>query len=175
MKISIKKYNFLALLISAIILLSISASCGTCKMEKESFVLTQNTPFTVKSSYCQKWVSGIKEGGSGLDIYAIINDISEGVTLKEFYFRGKSVDVKTSKDPVFEGYYKNDINKSVIMDNNSIIEATNTPPKISPFKLENNEAVLSYDYNNKVYYHKILNIEEKQIIAYPSMAPDNKL
>ena len=172
MKISIKKYNFLALFISAIILLSISASCGTCKMEKESFVLTQNTPFTVKSSYCQKWVSGIKEGGSGLDIYAIINDISEGVTLKEFYFRGKSVDVKTSKDPIFKGNY---INKSVIMGNNSIIEAANIPPKISPFKLENNEAVLSYDYNNKVYYHKILNIEEKQIIAYPSMAPDNKL
>ena len=175
MKISIKKYNFLALLISAIILLSISASCGTCKMEKESFVLTQNTPFTVKSSYCQKWVSGIKEGGSGLDIYAIINDISEGVTLKEFYFRGKSVDVKTSKDLIFKGYYKNDTNKGVIMDNNLLIEAANTPPKISPFKLENNEAVLSYDYNNKVYYHKILNIEEKQIIAYPSMAPDNKL
>ena len=175
MKISIKKYNFLALLISAIILLSISASCGTCKMEKESFVLTQNTPFTVKSSYCQKWVSGIKEGGSGLDIYAIINDISEGVTLKEFYFRGKSVDVKTSKDLIFKGYYKNDTNKGVIMDNNLLIEAANTPPKISPFKLENNEAILSYDYNNKVYYHKILNIEEKQIIAYPSMAPDNKL
>ena len=175
MKISIKKYNFLALFISAIILLSISASCGTCKMEKESFVLTQNTPFTVKSSYCQKWVSGIKEGGSGLDIYAIIDDISEGVTLKEFYFRGKSVDVKTSKDLIFKGYYKNDTNKGVIMDNNLLIEAANTPPKISPFKLENNEAVLSYDYNNKVYYHKILNIEEKQIIAYPSMAPDNKL
>lgn len=175
MKISIKKYNFLTLFISAIILLSISASCGTCKMEKESFVLTQNTPFTVKSSYCQKWVSGIKEGGSGLNIYAIINDISEGVTLKEFYFRGKSVDVKTSKDLIFKGYYKNDTNKGVVMDNNLLIEAANTPPKISPFKLENNEAVLSYDYNNKVYYHKILNIEEKQIIAYPSMAPDNKL
>ena len=172
MKISIKKYNFLALFISAIILLSITTGCGTCKMEKESFVLTQNTPFTVKNSYCQKWVAGIKEGGSGLNIYAIINDISEGVTLKKFYFRGKSVDVKTSKDPIFKGNY---INKSVIMGNNSIIEATNTPPKISPFKLENNEAVLSYDYNNKVYYHKILNIEEKQIIAYPSMAPDNKL
>ena len=175
MKISIKKYNFLALFISAIILLSITTGCGTCKMEKESFVLTQNTPFTVKNSYCQKWVAGIKEGGSGLNIYAIINDISEGVTLKEFYFRGKSVDVKTSKDPIFKGYYKNDINKGVIMDNNSIIEAANTPPKISPFKLENNEAILSYDYNNKVYYHKILNIEEKQTIAYPSMAPDNKL
>ena len=110
MKIPIKKYNFLALFISAIILLSISASCGICKMEKESFVLTQNTPFTVKNSYCQKWVAGIKEGGSGLNIYAIINDISEGVTLKEFYFRGKSIDVKSSKDPVFVGYYKNNIN-----------------------------------------------------------------
>ena len=175
MKISIKKYNFLALFMSTIILLSITNSCGTCKMEKEPFVLTQNTPFTVKNSYCQKWVAGIKEGGSGLNIYAIINDIPEGVTLKEFYFRGKSVDVKTSKDPIFVAYYKDDINKGVIMDNNPTNEAANIPPEISPFKLENNEAILSYDYNNKVYYHKILNIEEKQTIAYPSMAPDNKL
>ena len=170
-----KKYNLLALLISAILTICITTSCGTCKTEKESFALTQNTPFTVKNTYFQKWVAGIKKGGSGLNIYATIDEISEGVIMKEFYFRGNSIEVKSSKDPVFVGYYKNNINKDVIMDSNSTNEAANTPPKISPFKLENNEAVLSYEYNNIMYYHKISDIEEKQIIAYPSSAPNNKL
>ena len=44
-----------------------------------------------------------------------------------------------------------------------------------PFKLENNEAVLSYEYNNKMHYYKIANIEEKEMIAYPSSNPNNKL
>ena len=170
-----KKYNFLALLISSIVSIAIITSCATCKTEKESFVLTQNTPFTVKNIYYQKWMAGIKEGGSGLNIYAFIDDISEGVIMKEFYFRGNSIEVKSSKDPVFVGYYKNNINKDVIMDSNSTNEAANTPPKISPFKLENNEAVLSYKHHNKMYYHKISNIEEKQIIAYPSKNSNNKL
>jgi uncharacterized cupredoxin-like copper-binding protein len=170
-----KKYNFLALLISAVVIIGVITGCGTCKTEKESFALTQNPPFTIKNSYYQNWVAGVKEGGSGLNIYASIDDMSEGVILKEFYFRGNSVEVKSSKNPVFVGYYKNDINKDVIMDSNSTNEAANTPPKFSPFKLENNEAVLSYEYHHKMYYHKISNIEEKQIIAYPSSSPNNKL
>ena len=170
-----KKYNFLALLISAIVSIAIITSCATCKTEKESFVLTQNTPFTVKNIYYQKWMAGIKEGGSGLNIYAFIDDISEGVIVKEFYFRGNSFEVKPSKDSIFIGYCKNEANMDMIMDNNSTKETANIPPKKNSFKLENNEAVLSYKHHNKMYYHKISNIEEKQIIAYPSKNSNNKL
>ena len=161
-----KKYNFLALLISAIVSIAIITSCASCKTEKESFVLSQNTPFTVKNIYYQKWMAGIKEGGSGLNIYAFIDDISEEVIVKEFYFRGNIFEVKPSKDSIFIGYYKNETD--MIMDNNSTKETANTLPKKNSFKLENNEAVLSYKHHNKMYYHKISNIEEKQIIAYPS-------
>ena len=94
-----KKYNFWVLLVSAII-----TSCATFKTEKDSFVLTQNTPFTIKNSYYQNWVAGVKEGGSGLNIYITIDDISEGVILKEFYFQGNIFEVKSSKKPVFVGY-----------------------------------------------------------------------
>ena len=61
------------------------------------------------------------------------------------------------------------------MDSNSTKETANIPPTRFPFKLENNEAVLSYEYHNKMYYYKISNIEEKQLIAYPSRNPNNKL
>ncbi len=170
-----KKYNFLAIIICAIISIGITTSCGTCKTKKETFALTQNTPFTVNKAYCQKWVAGVKGGGAGLNLYASINNISEGVIMKEFYFRDQITDVKSSKDNLFIGYYKSDANRDVIMDSNSIKEAANTPPENFPFKLENNEAVLSYEYNNKMHYYKIANIEEKEMIAYPSSNPNNKL
>jgi hypothetical protein len=83
--------------------------------------------------------------------------------------------VKPSKDSIFIGYCKNEADMDMIMDNNSTKETVNIPPKKNYFKLENNEAVLSYKHHNKMYYHKISNIEEKQIIAYPSKNSNNKL
>ncbi|MBT3587659.1 MAG: hypothetical protein HN507_03305 [Flavobacteriaceae bacterium] len=170
-----KKYNFLVLLISAIVSIAIITSCATFKIERDSFALTQNTPFTIKNSYYQNWVAGLKEGDSGLNIYITIDDILEGVILKEFYFQDNIFEVKSSKNPVFVGYYKNETDKDLIMDSNSTKEIANIQPKKFPFKLENNEAVLSYEYHNKMYYYKISHIEEKQIIAYPSRNPNNKL
>ena len=170
-----KKYNFLVLLISAIVSITIITSCATFKTEKDSFALTQNTPFIIKNSYYQNWVAGVKEGGSGLNIYITIDNISEGVILKEFYFQGNIFEVKSSKNSVFVGYYKNETDKDFIMDSNSTKETANIPPTRFPFKLENNEAVLSYEHYNKMYYYEISNIEEKQLIAYPSRNPNNKL
>lgn len=157
-----------------IIAVCITTSCGPCKTNKESMAFTQNTPFTIENSYCQKWIAGVRGGGSGLNLYTSIHTISEGVVMKEFFFRDKVTDVKSSKNNLFIGYYKGDEN-TMVMDGDIQKEAVNTPPKKSPFQLENNEAVLSYEFNNKTYYHKISNITEKDVLAYPSSNPDGKL
>lgn len=169
-----KNYNFLALVKITVVLIGITTSCGPCKTKKDSLAFTQNTPFTIENTYSQKWVAGVKGGGSGLNLYVSINNISEGVIMKEFYFRDQITDVKASKNNLFIGYYKNNEN-NMIMDSDSKKEAVNTPPVKSPFQLENNEAVLSYEFNNKTYYHKISSIEEKDVLAYPSSNPNNKL
>lgn len=166
--------SFLRILLSAVTLLFISISCGPCKTKKGDLVFNQNTPFAIESAYCQKWIAGIKGGGSGIKLYATINNISEGIQMKEFHFRGKVTNVTSSKEALFIGYFKNEEN-DVIMDSDVVKESANTPPVISPFELENNEAVLSYEFNNKTYYHKISNIIEKEILAYPSTNPNNKL
>ena len=163
------KYILLTLMIIAI---CITISCGSCKAKKESVVFTQSIPFTVENTYSQKWVAGVRGGGSGLNIHTTINNISEGVIMKEFFFRKKVTEVKVSKNNLFSGYYKNDEN-TLIMDSDTQKEVVNTPPKKSPFQLEDNEAVLSYDFNNKTYYHKISNIVEKDVLAYPSSNPNN--
>ncbi len=163
------KYILLTLMTIAI---CITTSCGSCKAKKESVAFTQNTPFTVENTYSQKWVAGVRGGGSGLNLHTTINNISEGVIMKEFFFRNKATEVKASKNNLFSGYYKSDEN-TMVMDGDIKKEAVNTPPKKSPFQLENNEAVLSYEFNNKTYYHKISNIVEKDVLAYPSSKPNN--
>ena len=37
------------------------------------------------------------------------------------------------------------------------------------FKLKNHEAILSYQYDNVFFYYKISNINEKEIVAYPTI------
>ena len=168
-----KKHPILRVLLSAISVLFIMISCGPCKTKKGDLAFTQNSPFSIDNTYCQKWVAGVQGGGSGLNLYATINNVSEGVEMKEFYFRGQITEVKPSKNDLFVGYYTTNGN-DVIMNGDTTKEAVNTPPKLFPFDIENNEAVVSYVFNNKTYYHKISNILEKEILAYPSSNP-NKL
>ncbi len=166
--------SILLLLLSAVTVLFIAFGCGPCKTKKGDLAITQNAPFEIENTYCQKWVAGIKGGGSGINLYVTIDNVSEGVQMKEFHFRGKITNVSSSKESLYIGYFKSEAN-DVIMDSDVVKESTNTPPVISPFELENSEAVLSYEFNNKTYYHKIYDIEEKEMLAYPSSNPNNKL
>lgn len=169
-----KKHPVLRLLLSAIAVLFITISCGPCKTKNRDLAFTQNTPFAIENTYCQKWVAGIKGGGSGLNLYTTIDNFSEGVVMKEFYFRGQITEVKSSKNNLFVGYYTTKGN-DFVMSSDATKEAVNTPPKKFPFNIENNKAVISYVFNDKTYYHKISNIVEKEILAYPSSNPNNKL
>ena len=159
-----------------IVLLSIvTLSCGGSKTSDMKF--TKTPPFSISKIYSQKWVAGVQGGGSGTNLYVSIKDISEGVEIKEFYFGNKLTEVKhTSKDN-YIGHFKNKTNQDVIMDGNATNEAVNIPPQKSPFQLAKNEAVISYsDSDNyqegKIYYYRISNIEEKEMLAYPQSNPN---
>jgi hypothetical protein len=44
----------------------------------------------------------------------------------------------------------------------------------SPFKLAQNECVISYEVNGKRLYYKISNLKKGESIAYPSAPPKNR-
>ena len=44
----------------------------------------------------------------------------------------------------------------------------------SPFKLTQNECVISYSVNGKRLYYKISNLKKGESIAYPSAPPKNR-
>jgi len=52
-----------------ILFLSFS-NCAGLRVSK-SDMFEKKPPFTVKEAYFQKWVAGIKEGGSGISVHLI--------------------------------------------------------------------------------------------------------
>ena len=105
--------------------------------------------------------------------------MKETVILKDFYFRGMKTsleDVSTKNNGLYVANFINPTEKEIILHKNHKKEAGNEPPQLTknfPFKLENNEGVVSYTENGTLKHYKVKNIIEKFPIHYPS-APENK-
>jgi len=148
-------------------------NCNSSKNGNFTYSITQNPPFTIVEAYSQKWMAGIKEGGSGINIYITIENMETGTSINEIYFRNKITKANHTTDSQYIGYYKTNENRDVLMDSNPKKEAENTPPKQFPFKLEESEAVISYLFKGKDYYFKVSYVTEKEIKAYPMSNPNN--
>ncbi len=148
-------------------------NCGSGNTNDSYIVLEQYPPFQVEAASYQKWVAGTPEGGGGVTVFINFSNIQQGVVFKEIYFRDKNTEVVASAAVrvQYVGYFKNESKRDVIMDSNSINEAANTPPKKSPFQLEDDEAVISYKFNGEIAYFKIEKLEQKEILAYPASNP----
>jgi len=156
--------------LSIIFLFFIVSSCGSSGIKD----LEKNPPFTISEGYYQNWVAGVKEGGSGTNVYIIFKDFSEDITIQDIYFSNKKVKAKNSPEnpKQYSGYFKNEL-RDVIMDSNPQKEAQNTPPQTVLFDLQANEAVVSYLSNGKIKFYKISGLKEKQTLAYPGNRTGN--
>ena len=47
----------------------------------------EQAPFKVKPVYFQEWYAGIKVGGTGMNIFLPISEVSENVEIERVYFR----------------------------------------------------------------------------------------
>lgn len=157
-----------------ILLFSLSSCGGTQNTEnKNSFV--QNPPFKISEVYYQKWVAGVKDGGSGTNVHLIFSEIDKDVVIQNIYFNKHILEAKgnLNEPKHFVGYLKNDHKADVIMDSDPLKEAQNTPSKIFPYELDANEAVVEYWFNGERNYYKISNISQKDMIPYPQANPNS--
>lgn len=153
------------------IMMGISSCAGG-----KDYMLEQNPPFTVTSAYFQKWVAGIKEGGSGTKVHITIKNIKEDISVNEIFFRDRFLNANRHPQNIdsYSADFKDEARQDVIMDGNAVKESQNTPPEKSPFNLGNNEAIISYTIKGEMHYYKISNLEEKPLIAYPSSNPNGR-
>ncbi|MCW5519980.1 hypothetical protein J1N09_09035 [Aureitalea sp. L0-47] len=158
-------------------ILLLFASCGGGKTnDQEQIVLYPDPPFKVADVYSQKWVAGVPDGGSGTNVHFTLVEFSRDVTIDKVYFREQVTKAQISPQTrnQFAGYFRNNNRRDVIMDIDPVKEAKNTPKTPFPFKLNDNEAVLSFLDGNFVRYTKITDIREEEMLALPSVKPNNE-
>lgn len=151
------------------------SNCEGSKSKNSEIKLVQDPPFEIGEIYSQDWIAGIKGGGSGTNLYITFTELSEDIIIQNIFFKNNMVKAEASSQnrKQITGYFKNDINSDVIMDSDPVKESQNTPPIKIPFQLNEQDAVISYLYKGSLKYYMIVDIEEKPLIAYPTINRKN--
>jgi len=140
--------------------------------------LQDNAPLEIGEVYFQKWIAGVEGGGSGINLF--IPTSKSTIKLDSVYFRDKGVKLESRAidGVLYIGRFKSEFNqrKDMIISSEPNAEFENPVPRIKqkiPFKLKDDQCVISYKEGNKTRYFKIESIAEKRLVQYPS-APPNK-
>ncbi|WP_431133158.1 hypothetical protein [Psychroserpens mesophilus] len=164
---SLKQISFLMVMI--ILMVSFSQCSTAQKLQKKP-------PVKIGETYAQKWVAGIQEGGSGINVFIPVKDTA--VTLDSIYFRNQKVNLEFNNgDQAFYiGRFKIDFNQKqdIILSSDMKEEAKNVLPKLKeemPFELKDDECIITYRKGSQTLYFKISNIKIKQPLHYPSAPP----
>ena len=157
--------NCITLSIIAIVSLSFSQCASTLKLQDTIAV-------DIGEVYYQSWVAGVKEGGSGINIYIPIKNKSAEIVLDSVYFKRKGVKLEEIKPNLYIGRFSIVTTKpDIVMTKKPFAEYGNKVPKIkqnSPFDLKDDECVLSFTEKGKRKYYKIIEVVKTEPIFYPS-------
>ena len=128
--------------------------------------LEKTIPLTFGEVYYQDWVAGVKGGGSGINIFIPITANPKEIMLDSVYFKGRKAKLEFRNNTVFIGRFKTAINQEqdIIMSSEPYAEYGNKAPEFSrktPFKLDDDECVISYLDNGGVKYFKIEGVIRK--------------
>jgi hypothetical protein len=165
--ISMKLFKHIAFLI---FLMSLLSNCSSAQK------LQEKAPMGYGEVYCEKWVSGVQGGGSGINIFIpISNELPNSIQLDSVYFRGKGskLEIIKGENTLYVGRFKTSFNQGqdMVMSSDPNDEYGNPVPILKekiPFVLQDSECVISYKEGSDTKYFRIENIIEKQPQHYPS-------
>ncbi|WP_420552051.1 hypothetical protein [Tenacibaculum aiptasiae] len=148
--------------------------CASMKMDS-------NPPFSVKSATYTHITGGLP-GNNTLNL--IIEFTSEdSVNFEKVFFQNRStkavIEKKQNKQYIAARYNtsSDQDRKDLVLHANPKEEHGNTAntksEKDFPFKLKENEAIITYKIGNKTHYYKIENIKKGEKVFMPSVKPQN--
>ena len=166
-----KTLRQITILLLMLVLVTSFSQCSSAQR------IDTNPPMAHGKVYAQEWTAGVKEGGSGINIFIPIQE--KVLTLDSMYFRKQIVKLEFNDgdNPMYIGRFKTDVNKAedIILSSDMSEESKNTLPQTDkdiPFELDDDECVVSYKKGNRTHYYKISNITFKAPLHFPS-APKN--
>lgn len=142
-----------------------SHNSKTTSKVKNQVEFQENLPIAITEVNFQNWASGLQEGGSGIHINIITTNTNTHVVLDSIYFRGLTAKIEPNK-----------MNYFARLSRSNTTNALSHQPKSDnkfPFDLKENECIISYRLNRKIYYYKVDNLVEKQAQYYPKAPKDN--
>ncbi|MBJ6368194.1 hypothetical protein [Snuella sedimenti] len=157
--VAIKNISFSSLIILAVF------SCISAQK------LQDRMPMAIGDVYYEPWISGVKSGGKGGNLYIPVLSNPKDIILDSVFFRGKQAKLEFVDESLFVGRFKTSLNQEqdIIMSNKPYAEYGNKAPvrpKKMPFELKDNTCIVSYKYGNKTHYFKIEGIAEKEVQIY---------
>lgn len=142
------------------IVFSFTFQCSSSKAVLPTF--EDSTTFNVKPIQFQEWYAGIKVGGTGVNVFVPISDVSNNIEIDSIYFRnlkGKLV----QKGSKYVALLKNDSPHYTFQ----IAEK----PSDFPFTLTNDECVISYIQDGETKYLKMRDLTEVAGTYYENGPP----
>ena len=137
-----------------------------CKSTK----FDSNPPFTVEKSSYNNWVGG-QPGVSGTRVEVYLTSKVD-IAFDALYFKNRKTNVEfREKDgrTFLTAHYNTSKRNDMILESDGKKEAVNKLPENFPFKLKENEAVISFKEGDKTKYVKIENIKETKPDHYPQI------
>lgn len=153
-----------------IILAFILIGIVSCSNSKD--LELQKASDTIDAVYFQKWIAGVRGGGSGVNFYVNLKaPLEKDVILEKVQFESYEASFVKTSDTSYVAYIKTDGNQNdMVLDSNPEKEYGN---KAQDFNLKPNEANLYFRFNGKESIKNLQNIKEKPMLAYPSVKPKN--
>lgn len=149
-------------------IVTVSLSFTRCKTQN----INNKVPFTITEKTYFYWVGG-KKGTNGTNIKIVGTYISMNVSFSNFYFQNHEYKLGTQLNDdgfILTGTFSEFRKRDLIMHQNPEQENSNEVPKIEkkiPFDLKNDEAILEYTVNGKIFYHKLTSVKQLDTVYYP--------
>ncbi len=144
----------------------------TCSKAPYSLMKKSDLPSEIQSMYFQNWVGGQERTGGGTNFVIQFKTVlPEDMKLKSVFFRGKSADFETKPNNLYVAYYRSLPKKDLILDENPQKEYGNQAPDLKENLSQSAE--IFFIKNEKTYSYKVENVDEKEMLAYPSAKPRN--
>jgi hypothetical protein len=145
-------------------MIGLMSSCGSNKISLESSPLVN-----INEAYYQKWVSGVRGGGSGLNIHLSVDNKDLENKLIGLYFKDKYTTLKFNKPNVYTGFIRTSKREETNLDLPVKKESATLKEEKEyklPFSIKENEAVVVI-LVNKRKKHFIITIKKKQTLDFP--------